>query len=111
VKALENPLSWFDELNTIYRERQQKVFEMMDLLNCQYDKNQSGMFVWAKIPVNYQTGFELSDEILEKSGVFITPGGIFGSAGDGYIRTSLCADVSVFEQAIGRIKDCKTLGL
>ncbi|MBB6003319.1 pyridoxal phosphate-dependent aminotransferase [Arcicella rosea] len=103
VKALENPSSWFDELNAIYRERQQKVFEMMDLLNCQYDKNQSGMFVWAKIPANYQTGFELSDEILEKSGVFITPGGIFGSAGDGYIRTSLCAEVSVFEQAIGRI--------
>ncbi len=111
VKALENPSSWFDELNAIYRERQQKVFEMMDLLNCQYDKNQSGMFVWAKIPANYQTGFELSDEILEKSGVFITPGGIFGSAGDAYIRTSLCAEVSVFEQAIGRIKDYMTLGL
>lgn len=111
VKALENPSSWFDELNAIYRERQQKVFEMMDLLNCQYDKNQSGMFVWAKIPENYQTGFELSDEILEKSGVFITPGGIFGSAGDAYIRTSLCAEVSVFEQAIGRIEDYKTLGL
>lgn len=111
VKALENPSSWFDELNAVYRERQQKVFEMMDLLNCQYDKNQSGMFVWAKIPANYQTGFELSDEILEKSGVFITPGGIFGSAGDAYIRTSLCAEVSVFEQAIARIKDYKTLGL
>jgi aspartate/methionine/tyrosine aminotransferase len=104
VKALQNPSDWFTKLNTIYRERQQKVFEMMDLLNCQYDHNQSGMFVWAKIPANYQTGYQLSDEILERTGVFITPGGIFGSAGDGYIRTSLCAEISVFEQAIQRIK-------
>jgi len=103
VKALENPPVWFEELNAVYRERQKKVFELMDLLNCEYDHNQAGMFVWAKIPANYQTGYELSDEILAKTGVFITPGGIFGSAGDGYIRTSLCAEVSVFEEAITRI--------
>ncbi|MEA5256352.1 aminotransferase class I/II-fold pyridoxal phosphate-dependent enzyme [Arcicella aquatica] len=103
VKALENPPAWFEKLNAVYKERQKKVFELMDLLNCEYDHNQAGMFVWAKIPANYQTGYELSDEILAKTGVFITPGGIFGSAGDGYIRTSLCAEVSVFEEAIGRI--------
>ena len=104
VKALQNDKAWFEALNETYRKRQQKVFEMMQLLDCQYDKNQSGMFVWAKIPSNYKTGFELTDEILEKSGVFITPGGIFGTAGDGYIRTSLCAEVSVFEEAILRIR-------
>ena len=76
----------------------------MQLLGCQYDKNQSGLFVWAKIPSNYASGFALTDEILEKTGVFITPGGIFGTAGDGYIRTSLCAEVSVFEAAILRIR-------
>jgi LL-diaminopimelate aminotransferase len=109
VQALQNDKSWFEELNNTYRIRQQKVFEMMELLDCQYDKKQTGMFVWAKIPSKYKTGYELSDEILEKSGVFITPGGIFGTAGDGYIRTSLCAEVSVFETAILRIR--KALGI
>ena len=104
VKALQNDKAWFENLNETYRKRQQKVFEMMELLDCQYDKNQSGMFVWAKIPDNYASGFALTDEILEKTGVFITPGGIFGTAGDRYIRTSLCAEVSVFEAAILRIR-------
>ena len=103
VQALQNDKSWFESLNETYKKRQQKVFEMMQLLDCQYDTNQTGMFVWAKIPANYASGFALSDEILEKTGVFITPGGIFGTAGDGYIRTSLCAEVSVFEEAILRI--------
>lgn len=109
VMALQNDKSWFSALNKTYKIRQQKVFEMMELLDCQYDKNQTGMFVWAKIPTKYKTGYELSDEILEKSAVFITPGGIFGTAGDGYIRTSLCAEVSVFEEAILRIR--KSLGI
>ena len=104
VKALQNDKAWFENLNETYRKRQQKVFEMMELLDCQYDKKQSGMFVWAKIPDNYASGFALTDEILEKTGVFITPGGIFGTAGDRYIRTSLCAEVSVFEAAILRIR-------
>ena len=109
VMALQNDKSWFSALNKTYKIRQQKVFEMMQLLDCQYDKNQTGMFVWAKISTKYKTGYELSDEILEKSAVFITPGGIFGTAGDGYIRTSLCAEVSVFEEAILRIR--KALGI
>lgn len=104
VMALKNDKSWFEELNKTYKIRQQKVFEIMQLLNCQYDTRQSGMFVWAKIPAKYKTGYELSDEILEKAAVFITPGGIFGTAGDGYIRTSLCAEVSVFEESILRIR-------
>ena len=61
------------------------------------------MFVWAKVPAKYATGYELSDEILYGANVFITPGGIFGSQGDGYVRVSLCAKVAVFEQAIQRI--------
>ena len=109
IMALQNDKSWFDQLNKTYRIRQQKVFEMMQLLDCQYDRNQSGMFVWAKIPAKYTTGYELSDEILKKTAVFITPGGIFGTAGDTYIRTSLCAEVSVFEEAILRIR--KALGI
>ena len=109
VKALQNDKSWFESLNETYRKRQQKVFEMMQLLDCQYDKSQTGMFVWAKVSDNYASGFALSDEVLEKTGVFITPGGIFGTAGNEYIRTSLCAEVSVFEAAILRIR--KGLGI
>jgi LL-diaminopimelate aminotransferase len=103
VRALHNPPSWYASLNDIYRQRQKKVFDLLDLLDCKYDKNQTGMFVWAKIPVNYPDGYALSDKVLYESSVFITPGGIFGSQGNGYIRVSLCADVSVFEEAIKRI--------
>ena len=91
-------------MNGIYKKRQQKVFELLDLLECVYDKNQAGMFVWAKIPSSYKTGYELSDEVLYNTGVFITPGGIFGSAGDGYVRISLCSPEEKFADSIKRIK-------
>jgi aspartate/methionine/tyrosine aminotransferase len=70
-----------------------------------YDPAQSGMFVWAKIPAAFTSGYELSDKILDENAVFITPGGIFGTQGDSYIRISLCAQESVFSQAIDRIKN------
>lgn len=104
VQALNNPPEWYEQLNAVYKERQQKVFEMLDLLECTYDTAQTGMFVWAKVPAAYQDGFQLSDKILYGARVFITPGGIFGSQGDAYVRASLCADVSVFEEAIRRIQ-------
>jgi LL-diaminopimelate aminotransferase len=62
------------------------------------------MFVWAKIPASFEDGYKLSDDVLYNANVFITPGGIFGSNGDGYIRVSLCAPVEKFEEAIERIK-------
>jgi aspartate/methionine/tyrosine aminotransferase len=62
------------------------------------------MFVWAKIPNNFSSGYELSDQILFENAVFITPGGIFGSQGNGYIRVSLCAKEEIFQEAIDRIK-------
>jgi LL-diaminopimelate aminotransferase len=105
VEALKAESDWYADLNKIYAERQQKVFELLDLLDCTYDKQQQGMFVWAKTPPQYLTGFELSDKILYDANVFITPGGIFGSAGDGYVRVSLCARIDVFEAAILRIKE------
>lgn len=104
AKALSLGKDWYDGVNAIYRERREKVFELLDLLNCKYSKEQVGMFVWAKIPAKYKTGYEVSDEVLYGSNVFITPGGIFGNAGDGYIRISLCAPVERFEEAISRIK-------
>ncbi|HEY9258808.1 pyridoxal phosphate-dependent aminotransferase, partial [Chitinophaga sp.] len=104
VKALQLGKDWYDDLNKIYRARREKVFQLLDLLHCTYDKNQVGMFVWAKIPATNENGYTLTDEILQKARVFITPGGIFGSNGNGYIRVSLCQDEKVFEEAIARIK-------
>ncbi|MFN8353387.1 MAG: aminotransferase class I/II-fold pyridoxal phosphate-dependent enzyme [Spirosomataceae bacterium] len=104
VQALSNPPSWYAELNQIYRRRQQTVFELLSLLNCIFDTTQTGMFVWAKVPAPYADAYALSDEILYNKNVFLTPGGIFGSQGNSYIRISLCADVSLFEEAIERIK-------
>jgi aspartate/methionine/tyrosine aminotransferase len=104
VKALELGQDWYDGLNKIYRGRRQKVFELLQLLNCTFDTKQVGMFVWAKIPATAKDGYEVTDEILQKAHVFITPGGIFGSNGNGYIRVSLCKDEAVFEEAINRIK-------
>ncbi len=105
AKALSLGKEWHDEVNTIYRARREKVFELLQLLNCQFSKEQVGMFVWARVPASYKDGYVLSDEVLYKSNVFITPGGIFGSAGDKYIRVSLCAPVEKFEEAIQRIKN------
>ncbi len=104
VEALRADADWYADLNKIYAERQQKVFQLLDLLDCTYNKKQQGMFVWAKIPPQYSTGFELSDKVLYEANVFITPGGIFGSAGDAYVRVSLCAKIDVIEAAVLRIK-------
>ncbi len=109
AKALSLDKSWYTQLNEEYKLRRVKVFELMDLLNCKYDPNQVGLFVWAKIPVAYQDSYQLADDILYKAHVFITPGGIFGSAGEQYIRISLCAKTEVYELAINRIKE--SLGL
>lgn len=104
AKALELGKDWYDSINTIYAERRTKVFEMLDLLNCSYATGQVGMFVWAKIPATFTDGFALSDKVLYEASVFITPGGIFGDAGNGYIRVSLCGSIERFEEAIQRIK-------
>ena len=104
AKALGLGKEWYDEVNKVYKERREKVFELLWLLNCKFSKAQAGMFVWAKIPSKYKTGFELSDDVLYNSNVFITPGGIFGDSGDKYVRVSLCAPVEKFEEAIKRLR-------
>ncbi|HAE65779.1 MULTISPECIES: pyridoxal phosphate-dependent aminotransferase [Sphingobacterium] len=105
AKALQLDASWYADLNKIYAERRQQVYEIMDLLDCAYQKDQVGLFVWARIPEKYEDGYALSDAVLERSRVFITPGGIFGDKGDQYIRISLCATVEVLKESIQRIKD------
>jgi aspartate/methionine/tyrosine aminotransferase len=107
AKALELDQHWYDSINAVYKKRREKVFELLDLLKCSFDKNQAGLFVWAEIPSGYKDGYELSDKALTDSNVFVTPGGIFGSAGDKYIRVSLCATEEKLEEAIHRIKKTK----
>ncbi len=101
--ALSLGKEWYDEINGIYAERRKKVFELLDHLSCKYSKEQAGMFVWASIPEAMKDAYELSDKVLYDKGIFITPGGIFGSAGNRFVRVSLCGSVEKFNQAIQRI--------
>ncbi|MDE3248871.1 MAG: aminotransferase class I/II-fold pyridoxal phosphate-dependent enzyme [Bacteroidota bacterium] len=106
AKALSLGKDWFDAVNAVYRQRREKVFSLLDTLGCTYSKEQVGMFVWAKIPAGYKDGYALSDEVLYNANVFITPGGIFGDAGNGYVRVSLCCAEEKIDQSIQRIKAC-----
>jgi len=104
AKALSLGNDWYHQLNEVYKERREKVYQLLDLLPCSYDKNQVGMFLWAKINSEYKDAYALSDAVLEKANVFITPGGIFGTAGNHYIRISLCSTSEKLEESIKRIK-------
>jgi aspartate/methionine/tyrosine aminotransferase len=104
AKALTLEKDWHDSINIVYKARREKVFELLDLLQCKYSKKQAGMFVWAAIPSGYKDGYALSDKVLYGSNVFITPGGIFGNAGDKYVRVSLCCKEENIDEAIKRIK-------
>lgn len=109
AKALTLDKEWFTELNAVYKSRRQKAFELLDALQCNYAEDQAGMFVWAKIPEDFQNGFALSDQVLQQAKVFVTPGGIFGSAGSNYVRISLCSSITNFDEAIARIKKSFTI--
>jgi LL-diaminopimelate aminotransferase len=95
---------WYNDLNAVYSQRRERVFVLLDTLNCRYSTTQGGMFVWAAIPQTEKDGYALSDRILYDHQVFITPGGIFGTEGNNYVRVSLCATGEKFDQAIARIK-------
>ena len=107
AKALSLGKNWYDSVNKTYRERKEKALELLDLIQCSYDAEQAGMFVWAKVPPTYTDSFAMSDEVLYNANVFITPGGIFGSNGNNYVRISLCAPVQKIEEAIARIKNSR----
>jgi LL-diaminopimelate aminotransferase len=104
AKALSLNKQWYDDVNAVYAERREKVYQLLDVLKCVYSTKQSGLFVWAKIPAAYDNAYLLTDKVLYESNVFITPGGIFGNAGDQYIRISLCATKEKIEEAINRIQ-------
>jgi aspartate/methionine/tyrosine aminotransferase len=105
AKALSLGDDWYESVNKIYKQRREKVYELLDTLNCEYSKQQAGLFIWAKIPSKYKDGYALSDDILYNKNVFLTPGGIFGTVGNNFVRISLCGSVERFEEAINRIKN------
>lgn len=102
IAALNGTDDWFDKNNTIYESRRKIVWDILDKLNCSYDKNSVGMFVWAKLPAGIKTD-EIVDDLLYNKNIFITPGHIFGSNGEGYIRLSLCVDEQQLKEALNRL--------
>ncbi len=105
IAALNNTNEWHAAQNDIYKNRTEVTKELLDLLGCVYDNNQSGLFIWAKIPEAERSVENFVDDILQKAHIFITPGFIFGSNGERYVRISLCNDVKVLQEAMKRIKE------
>lgn len=103
AKALAEGDDWYEQLNDEYRKRQVLAGEIFDMLGVKYDKNSGGMFLWGKIDNRWANGEKLADYILQEARVFITPGFIFGSNGDQYVRISLCAKQDVLREAQQRI--------
>ena len=103
--ALTNEAEWHREANIeTYARRRKYAEQIMDVLGCTYDPNQVGMFLWGRIPDSYSNCEELTERVLHEARVFITPGFIFGSKGERYIRISLCANERVFDAALHRVK-------
>ena len=100
-----NDETWHRKANIeTYRQRRVVAEEIMTALGCQYDANQVGMFLWGRIPDHYANSEQLTERILHEARVFITPGFIFGSRGERYIRISLCAKKEKMQEALERIK-------
>ena len=105
AQAYENTEQWHSMANIeTYANRRAMAQEIMDTLQCSYDPNQIGMFLWGKIPEKYANVEDLTERVLHEARVFITPGFIFGSNGNRYIRISLCAKDEKFKEAVARIK-------
>ncbi|MCK0130292.1 aminotransferase class I/II-fold pyridoxal phosphate-dependent enzyme [Flavobacteriaceae bacterium F08102] len=102
IAALKSSTRWFENLNHIYSQRRSVVWKIMDRLGATYDKNAVGLFVWAKLPEG-QKAEEIADELLYTYNVFLTPGTVFGSLGEGYIRISLCVEESVLLEVLNRL--------
>lgn len=103
IAALQVQDSWFKKLNNIYNERKKLIFKLATLLKTDFDTNSSGLFVWAKMRNTSMSSVQYIEEILQKHHVFIAPGSIFGSQGEGYIRFSLCVEAEQISKAIKRI--------
>ncbi len=110
ITALQTPDDWHQAQNTIYNKREKIAIEILELLGCSVSHGQAGMFVWGELKpedLGKMNAFALSDLILNQTGVFITPGGIFGSAGNNYLRISLCTPEELFLEAKSLIQTIK----
>ena len=105
IAALSNSEEWHDKMNVLlYKTRRHFAEGIMTSLGCTFDKNQVGMFLWGKIPDKYENSKDLADKILYEANVFLTPGFIFGTKGERYIRISLCCNETMLEKALERIQ-------
>lgn len=104
VEALKCESDWFEELNAVYARRRKVAERIMDALHCKFDPAQRGLFLWGKIPETAESSEKFADNILYNARVFITPGFIFGSNGERFVRISLCATEEKMEEALTRIK-------
>ncbi len=105
AQAYNNSETWHEEANfNVYSRRRKLAEKIMNELGCEFDKNQVGMFLWGRIPESYSDVEELTEKVLHKARVFITPGFIFGSNGSRYVRISLCAKEEKLLEALNRIK-------
>ena len=106
--ALSNAEEWHHEANIeTYSRRRKYAEQIMDALGCKYDPNQVGMFLWGRIPDSFSNCEELTERVLHEARVFITPGFIFGSKGERYVRISLCAKEEKIQAALERIEKLK----
>ena len=103
VSALTVRKNWFKQLNDTYFKRRKLIFKLASLLNTEFNSDSSGLFVWAKLRDTSKTSVEVVEEILKKYNLFITPGSVFGTQGEGYIRFSLCVKAEEISKAIDRI--------
>lgn len=105
AQAYNNSEEWHEEANiNVYSRRRKLAEDIMKELGCEFDEKQVGMFLWGRIPDTYTNVEELTEKVLHKARVFITPGFIFGSNGSRYIRISLCAKEEKLAEALNRIK-------
>ncbi|MDE6771126.1 MAG: aminotransferase class I/II-fold pyridoxal phosphate-dependent enzyme, partial [Muribaculaceae bacterium] len=107
VKALDLPESWYAELNAVYSSRRRVAEKIMDALGCSFDSGQKGLFLWGRLPEGASDSATFAQRILEEARVFLVPGFIFGSNGEGYIRISLCATEERMQTALERIEKMK----
>ena len=105
IAALNLDKNWFDELNIKYTIRRNLIWKIADVLNCKYDKSSKGLFVWAKLPEEIKDSEKFIDNLLNEKKIFVAPGTIFGSEGQGYIRFSLCIDESIINEALKRLEE------
>jgi LL-diaminopimelate aminotransferase len=102
IAALKSDKSWFDAMNEIYKKRRVLTEQLAEKLNCKVYKEGVGLFVWAKLPEGITSSEKFIDQILHEKHLFIAPGTIFGSNGEGYVRFALCVKEEKVQEAIDR---------